>query len=74
MKPRTPITSYFIFLREEKARIAEKYNTNICSQIAKFSAIEWKNIKPEDLDRYNAMAMEGKNKYRMEMKEYKEKY
>ena len=70
--PKAPLTSYFLFTAEVRAKIKAEDPSLSFGEIAKLIGQKWKEIDSETKDRYTKMAEDNKKKYDIEMAAYKE--
>jgi len=84
-KPKRALSAYNFFFREERARLANelesasatvldsskhKNDPSVFTEMGRIVAQRWKEITPEELDKYKSMADEDMNRYCAEMSEY----
>ncbi|GFQ08275.1 high mobility group b protein 6, partial [Phtheirospermum japonicum] len=71
LKPKQPMSSYFIFSNERRAALAAE-SKNVL-EIAKITGEEWKNMTEKQKAPYEKIALKNKEKYMQEMDMYKQK-
>lgn len=68
--PKRPIGPFFIYMKENRARIIREHPEASFTQIPKIASDEWKSLKPAVTSKYVAMAEKDKQRYTNEMKTY----
>jgi hypothetical protein len=75
--PRRALSGYNIFFRDERGKIMEQQKREGVSGSSTFGALgrtvaeRWKQLKPEEYERYSRLAAEDKIRYKQEMDQYK---
>lgn len=51
-RPKAPVSSFFIYYQEEARNIANKYNVNVGSKLARLASNLWKGMNKEEKKKY----------------------
>nr|GMD05543.1 high mobility group B protein 6-like isoform X1 [Ipomoea batatas] len=69
-KPKKPATSYLLFSKEERKKIAEEKPGTNNSTVTALISVKWKEMSEEDKQVWNNMAAEAMEAYKKELEEY----
>nr|GMD03343.1 high mobility group B protein 6-like isoform X1 [Ipomoea batatas] len=69
-KPKKPATSYLLFSKEERKKIAEEKPGTNNSTVTALISVKWKEMSEEDKQVWNNMAAEAMGAYKKELEEY----
>lgn len=62
-RPKAPVSSFFIFYKEEAKNISEKYSVHEGKKLAKLASDIWKSMPEQEKRPYDAKAQEEREKY-----------
>lgn len=68
--PKKPLSAYFLFTNDERAKIKEAYPEMGITEIAKETGRRWANIGKEDREEYERRYQESRNEYDQAMATY----
>jgi len=71
--PKRPITSYMFFSQEKRNEVKNDNPDASFGDLGKIIGNLWKNISPEEKEKYEKKAREDKERYKREMEEFERK-
>lgn len=74
LKPKHPVSSFFIFYRDRGQQIAKDNGETVGAKIAKIVGEIWNGMSEAEREPYETKAREGRAKYEEEMSVYRVKY
>lgn len=72
-KPKRPLSSYFRFLMEKRPQVVKENPSLTVQQVTKTISEQWKQLNPEEKQKYNFLALQEREKYDEALLKYKEK-
>lgn len=70
-KPKRPLSSYFRFLMDKRPQVVKENPTLTVQQITKTISEQWKQLNPEEKQKYNYLALQDREKYDEALLKYK---
>jgi hypothetical protein len=70
--PKQPLTAFFIYSTEERPKVKEDHPTMSVTDVAKELGRRWSELDAESKQRFHARADELRQKYNIDMAEYKQ--
>ena len=71
--PKRPMSSYFIWMNENRDRIKEEYGLDGIAEVSKKAGELWKEMSESDKTPWEEKNREAKERYEEEMREYHRK-
>ena len=71
--PKRPMSSYFIWMNENRDRIKEEYGCDGIAEVSKKAGEIWKEMSESEKAPYEEKNREAKERYEEEMREYNRK-
>ncbi|KAJ1723609.1 FACT complex subunit ssrp1 [Coemansia erecta] len=71
-EPKRPMTSYLLYSTEKRQEFREKYPEVTSQDMAAIIGNAWKNLSSTERDKYNARAKQLKDRYTVDMENYKQ--
>jgi hypothetical protein len=71
MAPKAPLNGYLVYFNEERVNMRQKHPNMSFGELTKIIAIQWKELKQEDKQKYTDEAEADKERYIKEMESYK---
>jgi hypothetical protein len=71
LAPKAPLNGYLVYFNEERVNMRQKHPNMSFGELTKIIAIQWKELKQEDKQKYTDEAEADKERYIKEMESYK---
>jgi hypothetical protein len=68
--PKRPLTAFIMYMSDNRDRIKSQNPESTFGGLSKIGAVEWKSVKPNIREKYEAAALRDKERYAKEMETY----